>query len=108
MQEHPDIASNAPFLLLDEQSRIMLFPLIFLHQEASSPSNAISWKQIPCASNKNEFPVKKWVHIACEVQILYISFLHHADLLLFWVMSSLSYTVNNGSIGILTALYFAC
>nr|GMD84180.1 SH2 domain-containing protein A-like [Ipomoea batatas] len=66
-QEHPDIASNAPFLLLDEQNRIVLFPLIFLHQEASSPSNAISSKQIPCASNKNEFPVKKWVHIACEI-----------------------------------------
>ncbi|VFQ80761.1 unnamed protein product [Cuscuta campestris] len=67
LQEHPDIACNAPFLILDEQNRIMIFPLFFLHQEASVASNAISWKQVPSASTKKQFPVKKWVHISCEI-----------------------------------------
>ncbi|CAH9147626.1 unnamed protein product [Cuscuta epithymum] len=67
LQKHPDNAFSAPFLILDEWNGIMLFPLFFLHQEASSPSNALCWKPIPSASNKSRFPLMKWVHIDCEI-----------------------------------------
>ncbi|KAG8386492.1 hypothetical protein BUALT_Bualt03G0154200 [Buddleja alternifolia] len=63
----PDVTSNVPFLWLDEKKKLMLFPLLFLHQEAPDRDNSTPWMGVPCASTKIEFPLKKWVHVGCEV-----------------------------------------
>ncbi|KAL2245519.1 UNVERIFIED_CONTAM: SH2 domain-containing protein A [Sesamum indicum] len=67
VQKHPDIASSVPFLWLDDKKRLNLFPSLFLHEEAPDPDNSIQWTEVPCASTEIEFPMKKWVHVGCEV-----------------------------------------
>lgn len=66
-QVHPDIACTFPFLSLHENKKMMLSPLLFLHQEAPTPSNSIPWSEVPCAASKMDFPLMKWVHVGCEV-----------------------------------------
>ncbi|CAA0815900.1 SH2 domain protein B [Striga hermonthica] len=65
LQNHTELTSSVPFLWLDDKKRMKLFPLLFLHEEA--PGASIPWAEVPCASTEFEFPVKKWVHVGCEV-----------------------------------------
>lgn len=67
MQKHPEVTSSVPFLYLDDRKKMKLFPLLFIHKEAPDPDNRIPWTGVPCASTEIEFPVKKWVHVGCEV-----------------------------------------
>ncbi|KAL8031952.1 hypothetical protein ABFX02_13G062000 [Erythranthe guttata] len=67
VQKQPDVASSVPFLRLDEKKKMKLFPLLFLHEDAPNPDNYVPWAGIPCASTEIEFPLKKWVHVGCEV-----------------------------------------
>ncbi|KAK4493298.1 hypothetical protein RD792_017823, partial [Penstemon davidsonii] len=62
--KHQDFKSMVPFLGLDEKKRMVLFPLLFLHEEAPYPDNPTSFVY---ASAEIEFPVKKWIHVGCEV-----------------------------------------
>ncbi|KAM7503873.1 hypothetical protein LguiB_002777 [Lonicera macranthoides] len=71
-QVHPDIASAFPFLSLHENKKIMLSPLLFLHQEAPTPTNSIPWTEVPCAASKMDFPSMKWVHVGCEVAVDFV------------------------------------
>ncbi|KAG5546012.1 hypothetical protein RHGRI_018249 [Rhododendron griersonianum] len=66
-QMHSEIARCVPFLVLDEEKKMILFPLLFLHKEAPSPHNSTAWVEIPHASAKIAFSFAKWVHIGCEV-----------------------------------------
>ena len=70
VQADPDKAYNVPFLGLSANKKLMLFPLPFLHQEAPSPGDPVSWIENTYASSKTEFPLKKWVHVGCEVHKL--------------------------------------
>ncbi|XP_057766352.1 SH2 domain-containing protein A isoform X2 [Salvia miltiorrhiza] len=67
VQKHPDVTCNMPFLYLDDKKKMKLFPLLFMHKEAPSPDNPTPSTEIPCASTEIEFPMKKWVHVGCEV-----------------------------------------
>ncbi|KAI8552375.1 hypothetical protein RHMOL_Rhmol06G0261700 [Rhododendron molle] len=64
---HSEIARCVPFLVLDKEKKMMLFPLLFLHKEAPSPHNSTAWVEIPHASAKIAFSFAKWVHVGCEV-----------------------------------------
>ncbi|KAI8552373.1 hypothetical protein RHMOL_Rhmol06G0261700 [Rhododendron molle] len=66
-QMHSEIARCVPFLVLDKEKKMMLFPLLFLHKEAPSPHNSTAWVEIPHASAKIAFSFAKWVHVGCEV-----------------------------------------
>ncbi|XP_016451086.1 SH2 domain-containing protein A isoform X2 [Nicotiana tabacum] len=55
LQKHPVATSHAPFLLLDEKKRLLLYPLL------------TSWREDAYATSESEFPMKKWVHVGCEV-----------------------------------------
>ncbi|CAK9134178.1 unnamed protein product [Ilex paraguariensis] len=68
-QVHPNITGTVPFLVLNEKKALMLFPLLFLHQEAPSSANSTLWAEVPHTSSKIEFPLKKWLHVGCEVSI---------------------------------------
>lgn len=67
MQKHPDVSCNVPFLYLDNEKKLKLFPLLFIYKETPSPDNPIPLAEVPCASSETEFPMKKWVHVSCEV-----------------------------------------
>ncbi|XP_017253328.1 SH2 domain-containing protein B [Daucus carota subsp. sativus] len=70
-QVNTDGTCSVPFLGLNEKKKLMLFPLSFLHQEAPSPGDQ-SWIENTCASSKTEFPLKKWVHVGCEVSVDFV------------------------------------
>ncbi|XP_042515838.1 SH2 domain-containing protein A-like [Macadamia integrifolia] len=66
-QVNSDIEDDAPFLVLNEEKKMMLFPFSFLHNEAPNPGDSTSWIGVPSASSKIECPLDKWVHVGCEV-----------------------------------------
>lgn len=75
MQVDTDGTCSVPFLGLNEKKKLLLFPLGFLHQEAPSAGDQL-WMENRCASSKSEFPLKKWVHVGCEVYKLTASDIH--------------------------------
>ncbi|EOA37410.1 hypothetical protein CARUB_v10011338mg [Capsella rubella] len=71
-QVHSDMSVSAPFLVLDENKKMMLLPLTLLHKEAPDPVNISSWTEVPNVSTTAEFPLQKWVHVGCEVSRNYM------------------------------------
>lgn len=65
-QEHPDRKSRIPFLLLNERNKMVLFPVLFLHEEATVTATSTNSMGGPCASTESEFPTNTWVHVGCE------------------------------------------
>lgn len=68
MQKDSNATSSVPFLFLDDKKKMKLFPLLLIHKEAPNPDNPVQ-TAVPCASSEIEFPVKKWVHVGCEVLV---------------------------------------
>lgn len=66
-QMHSDIEGTIPLLALNEEKKLTLFPLLFLHKEAPHPRISASWANVPSASAEAECPLGKWVHVGCEV-----------------------------------------
>ncbi|KAJ6835059.1 uncharacterized protein M6B38_123810 [Iris pallida] len=58
---------EVPFLALNEENKLSLFPLMFLHKEAPSPDSSFVWTEILNISTEVDCPREKWVHIGCEV-----------------------------------------
>ncbi|KAF9602260.1 hypothetical protein IFM89_026345, partial [Coptis chinensis] len=69
LRTHPDIEGNVPFLVMNKEKRMMLFPLFFLLEKAPDAGNFASWCEVPCASAQNEWTFNKWVHVGCEVPL---------------------------------------
>lgn len=65
-QEHIDINSSVPFLLLNEKRKMTLFPVIFLHKEASMLVALNTLTEVPSVVTQFDIPLKKWVHVGCE------------------------------------------
>lgn len=70
MQVYSDISESAPFLVINDNKRINLLPVLVLHEEAPDTGNINSWTEVPHATVDFEFPVEKWVHVGCEVSSL--------------------------------------
>ncbi|KAJ4958296.1 hypothetical protein NE237_025407 [Protea cynaroides] len=66
-QMNSDTGDDAPFLVLNEEKKIMLFPLLFLHNEAPNSGDSTSWAVFPSTSSEIEPLLDKWVHVGCEV-----------------------------------------
>ncbi|XP_009149141.1 SH2 domain-containing protein A isoform X1 [Brassica rapa] len=71
-QVHSDMSFSAPFLVLDENKKMILLPLTLLHKEAPDPVNTASWTEVPNVSTTAEFPLQRWVHVGCEVSRNYM------------------------------------
>ncbi|KAL0723692.1 hypothetical protein Bca4012_038291 [Brassica carinata] len=71
-QVHSDMSFSAPFLVLDENKKMILLPMTLLHKEAPDPVNTASWTEVPNVSTTAEFPLQKWVHVGCEVSRNYM------------------------------------
>ncbi|KAI5420344.1 SH2 domain-containing protein A isoform X1 [Lathyrus oleraceus] len=70
-QVHDDISESAPFLVISDNNRINVFPVLYLHEGAPATCMS-SWTEVPHATVDFEFPLEKWVHIGCEVCPNYI------------------------------------
>lgn len=58
---------EVPFLALNKENKLSLFPLMFLHKEAPSLGSACMWMDMPHICTEIDCPREKWVHIGCEV-----------------------------------------
>lgn len=67
-----DISESAPFLVINDNKRINLLPVILLHEEAPNGGDSNSWTEVPHATVNFEFPLEKWVHVGCEVSSMII------------------------------------
>ncbi|CAI8606889.1 unnamed protein product [Vicia faba] len=70
-QVHDDVSESAPFLVISDNNKINVFPVLYLHEGASATCMG-SWTEVPHATVDFEFPLEKWVHIGCEVCPNYI------------------------------------
>ncbi|XP_020205835.1 SH2 domain-containing protein A isoform X1 [Cajanus cajan] len=66
-QVYSDISESAPFLVINDNKRIIMLPVLLLHEEAPDTGNINSWEEVPHATVDFEFPLEKWVHVGCEV-----------------------------------------
>ncbi|XP_027354900.1 SH2 domain-containing protein A-like isoform X2 [Abrus precatorius] len=66
-QVYSDISESAPFLVINDNKRINMLPVLLLHEEAPDTGNINSWADISHATVDFEFPLEKWVHVGCEV-----------------------------------------
>lgn len=66
-QVYSDISESAPFLVIDDNKKINMLPVLLLHKEAPDTGNINSWGEVPHATVDFEFPLEKWVHVGCEV-----------------------------------------
>ncbi|KAK7342850.1 hypothetical protein VNO80_25806 [Phaseolus coccineus] len=66
-QVYSDISESAPFLVIDDNKRIHLLPVLLLHEEAPDTGNINSWAEVPHATVDFKFPLEKWVHVECQV-----------------------------------------
>lgn len=66
-QTTSDVREDVPFLALSEENKLILFPLVLLHKEASSAGSSFPWTDLTHVSAMNECPLEKWVHVGCEV-----------------------------------------
>ncbi|XP_061345036.1 SH2 domain-containing protein A-like [Gastrolobium bilobum] len=66
-QVYSDISESAPFLVINDDKRINILPVLLLHEEAPDTGNMNSWTEVPHATVDFEFPLEKWVHVGCEV-----------------------------------------
>ncbi|XP_054816947.1 SH2 domain-containing protein A-like [Prosopis cineraria] len=62
-----DISESAPFLVINDNKRINLLPVILLHEEAPNVGDVNSWTEVPHATVDFEFPLEKWVHVGFEI-----------------------------------------
>lgn len=67
MQIPPEGDIEVPFLALNKENKLSLFPLMFLHKEASSLGNSCMWMDMPHICTEIDCPQEKWFHIGCEV-----------------------------------------
>ncbi|KAK4285820.1 hypothetical protein QN277_002466 [Acacia crassicarpa] len=66
-QVRSDISESAPFLVINDNKRINLLPVILLHEEAPNVGDVKSWTEVPHATVDIEFSLEKWIHVGCEI-----------------------------------------
>lgn len=66
-QTNPTAQGDIPFVALNEESKLIIFPLLGLHEEAPCPGSFFPWKGVTHLSASNACPLERWVHIGCQV-----------------------------------------
>ncbi|CAA7393220.1 unnamed protein product [Spirodela intermedia] len=67
-QMHSETSNEVPFLSLNEEEKIILFPLFVLHDEAPS-GISVSYDNISSAVAKIGCLSDKWIHVGCEALV---------------------------------------
>ncbi|CAJ2656978.1 unnamed protein product [Trifolium pratense] len=78
-QIHSDISESGPFLVINDNKRINVLPVLYLHQEAPVTWTG-PWTEVPHVTVDFEFPLEKWVHVGCEVCPDYIRLQINGDI----------------------------
>lgn len=68
-QVHADSKGNTPFLVLNKEKKLVLFPFICLLKAPPLAGDCTLWIEVPRASTEIECPFDKWVHVGCEVSL---------------------------------------
>ncbi|PNY05274.1 SH2 domain protein [Trifolium pratense] len=76
---HSDISESGPFLVINDNKRINVLPVLYLHQEAPVTWTG-PWTEVPHVTVDFEFPLEKWVHVGCEVCPDYIRLQINGDI----------------------------
>lgn len=58
---------EVPFLAVTEENKLILFPLMLLHNEASFTGISFPWSDIRHITSDRECPLERWVHVGCKV-----------------------------------------
>ncbi|KAI3789520.1 hypothetical protein L2E82_02319 [Cichorium intybus] len=66
-QHHSDTTSSTPFLSLDANKEIVLYPILSVPEETTIPSDVTPGKEVPSARTKIDVPLNKWIHVGCQV-----------------------------------------
>ncbi|CAI9286544.1 unnamed protein product [Lactuca saligna] len=66
-QHHSDTTSSTPFLSLNANKEIVLYPILSVPKDTSIPEDVAIETEIPTARTKIDVPLNKWIHIGCEV-----------------------------------------
>lgn len=95
-QIHSDISESAPFLVINNNKRINVLPVLYLHEEA--PVTCMGpWTEVPHVTVDFEFPLEKWVHVGCEVCPNYIRLHINGEIVGEKSLSSLLHKESNSS-----------
>lgn len=68
MQVYPDATGSSPFLIVNDQKKLMILPLVFSHKEAHDTSRPALSSGVSHTAEGYQFPMEKWVHFGFEVQ----------------------------------------
>ncbi|KAJ1693536.1 hypothetical protein LUZ63_010234 [Rhynchospora breviuscula] len=71
-QINPKVEGDVPFVALNEESKLIIFPLLGLHEEAPCPGSLFPSRGVTHLSASNPCPSEKWVHIGCQVTQRYM------------------------------------
>lgn len=80
LQEHVDRNSRVPFLMLNERNKMVLFPVLFLQEDATETATLTNWIGGPCTSTELDYPTNTWVHVGCEVISFGVFYVLHIKL----------------------------
>lgn len=72
LQHHSDTTSSTPFLSLNANKEIVLYPILSVPKDTSIPEDVAMETEIPTARTKIDVPLNKWIHIGCEVYFKHI------------------------------------
>ncbi|KAF3336046.1 hypothetical protein FCM35_KLT20553 [Carex littledalei] len=71
-QTNPKAQGDVPFVALNEESKLIIFPLLGLHEEAPCPGSFFPWRGVTHLSASDVCPLERWVHIGCQVTQKYM------------------------------------
>ncbi|XP_065029568.1 SH2 domain-containing protein A-like isoform X1 [Musa acuminata AAA Group] len=66
-QKTSECEDEAPFLVLNEENKLILLPLILIHKEAPSSENPFPWTDMFHTAAEMDCPLEKWFHVGCQV-----------------------------------------
>ncbi|WOL16681.1 hypothetical protein Cni_G25469 [Canna indica] len=71
-QRNCESEEEAPFLVLNEENKLILLPLMLIHKEAPSSENPFPWTDMLHTAAEVDCPLEKWFHVGCQVAEKYM------------------------------------
>ncbi|KAG6512135.1 hypothetical protein ZIOFF_030230 [Zingiber officinale] len=71
-QKKSESEDEIPFIVLNEENKLVLLPLVLIHKEAPSSEHPFPWTDILHTASEIDCPLEKWFHVGCQVAEKYI------------------------------------
>lgn len=69
LQKKSESEDEIPFIVLNEENKLVLLPLVLIHKEAPSSEHPFPWTDILHATSEIDCPLEKWFHVGCQVSV---------------------------------------